>query len=108
MSAADREAENSALRQRVRQLEAELAAVRTAPPKWDLELAEYTRYGRQLIMPEIGLEGACVCVCVWQWTDWRTQASCGSSARGSWSSASAAWAVPRLRIWRAPGSARSG
>lgn len=86
--AADLEAENRALKLRVQQLEADLAsAARTAAPEWDLELAEYTRYGRQLIMPEIGLEGAslcvcvCVCVCVWR-TDGRTQASCGSSARG--------------------------
>lgn len=57
--------------------------------------------------------GRCVCACAGgaevDWlADRRTQDNCGSSARGSWSSASAAWAVPRLRIWRAPGSARSG
>jgi adenylyltransferase/sulfurtransferase len=28
--------------------------------KWPLEKNEYTRYGRQLIMPEIGLQGECI------------------------------------------------
>lgn len=29
----------------------------SAPRRWPLDLAEYKRYGRQLIMPEIGLQG---------------------------------------------------
>jgi adenylyltransferase/sulfurtransferase len=28
------------------------------PSRWPLEASEYKRYGRQLIMPEIGLQGA--------------------------------------------------
>lgn len=30
--------------------------------KWPLHPEEYTRYGRQMIMPEIGLEGSPACV----------------------------------------------
>lgn len=63
MSAAELEVENSLLKQRVHQLETELASVRAAAvepdrQKWALDLDEYRRYGRQMIMPEIGLEGA--------------------------------------------------
>jgi adenylyltransferase/sulfurtransferase len=29
--------------------------------RWPLEKDEYKRYGRQLIMPEIGLQGECKC-----------------------------------------------
>lgn len=31
--------------------------VAPAPPRWPLSLDEYERYGRQMILPEIGLEG---------------------------------------------------
>lgn len=27
---------------------------------WPLEIEEYTRYGRQMIMPEVGLQGKCI------------------------------------------------
>lgn len=33
------------------------AEVRRANTQWPLESSEYKRYGRQLIMPEIGLQG---------------------------------------------------
>jgi adenylyltransferase/sulfurtransferase len=33
-------------------------------PRWPLEINEYKRYGRQLIMPEIGLQGELGCLCV--------------------------------------------
>lgn len=68
----DIEAENAALKQRIQELEAELVCARAAaappPPapgepgerKWDLELDEYKRYGRQMVMPEVGLEGASI------------------------------------------------
>lgn len=29
----------------------------SGPRRWPLEAAEYRRYGRQLVMPEIGLKG---------------------------------------------------
>jgi adenylyltransferase/sulfurtransferase len=32
--------------------------------RWPLEMNEYKRYGRQLIMPEIGLQGELDCLCV--------------------------------------------
>lgn len=78
------ESENAALRQRIQELEAELAYVRSTPAaphphpvsgvtselsiseqtsnnfekeELPLSLDEYKRYGRQMIMPEIGLEG---------------------------------------------------
>lgn len=36
--------------------------------RWPLPPAEYTRYGRQLIMPEIGLEGWPASLsCLWPW-----------------------------------------
>lgn len=85
MTAAGIEAENAELRQQVQELEAELAHFRAAPAtpspllpsgatgklsisgeesdagdgkkELPLSLEEYKRYGRQMIMPEIGLEG---------------------------------------------------
>ena len=43
-------------------LEQEHAAQDGAPARrrWPLERNEYKRYGRQLIMPEIGLHGECI------------------------------------------------
>jgi adenylyltransferase/sulfurtransferase len=45
-------------------LEQEHAALEPAPGdsterRWPLEKNEYKRYGRQLIMPEVGLQGEC-------------------------------------------------
>lgn len=31
--------------------------------RWPLDRSEYKRYGRQLIMPEIGLQGTCLASC---------------------------------------------
>lgn len=64
MSAAELQVENTALKQRIQQLEAELASVSAAAvpsepegQEWALRLDEYRRYGRQMVMPEVGLEG---------------------------------------------------
>lgn len=60
MSLAELEAENEKMKELIRRLEKDIAAA-SAPPvdrRWDLELDEYQRYGRQLILPEIGLDGA--------------------------------------------------
>ena len=35
----------------------------TADWKWPLAADEYSRYGRQMILPEIGLQGEKVCFC---------------------------------------------
>lgn len=42
---------------------AALSQAEDAPPptkRWPLDKTEYKRYGRQLIMPEIGLQGTCL------------------------------------------------
>lgn len=60
MSVAEIQAENAQMRELIKRLERDIA-VAGAPlvdRKWDLELDEYQRYGRQLILPEIGLDGA--------------------------------------------------
>lgn len=36
------------------------------PSRWPLETKEYKRYGRQLIMPEIGLQGEFRGVLIWK------------------------------------------
>ena len=38
-------------------LEAEAAEIRYSEWAWPLDAEEYQRYGRQMIMPEIGLQG---------------------------------------------------
>lgn len=60
MSLVELEAENVRLKKVIQRLQADIDASNNPPVdrRWDLELTEYRRYGRQLIMPEIGLDGA--------------------------------------------------
>lgn len=60
MSAAEIKAENVQMRELIKRLERDIAVAKisSVDRRWDLELDEYQRYGRQLILPEIGLKGA--------------------------------------------------